>query len=124
MLKDVINHLQPAPADPIIGISDRFQKDPRQTKVNLTVGNYLGADGKIPLQETVRKAETRLLERKTVHRYLPILGLDTYCRALEKLTFGQDCEVLLSNRVATCPNIGWNRLTVSRRHICSRNVGY
>ena len=41
-----------------------------------------------------------------MHRYLPILGLDIYCRALEKLTFGQDCEVLLSNRVATCQTLG------------------
>ena len=61
MLKDTIAALKAAPADPIIGISERFQKDPRKEKVNLTVGNYLGPDGKIPLQATVQEAQRRLL---------------------------------------------------------------
>ena len=101
-LKDTIALLQAAPADPIIGISDRFQKDPRTEKVNLTVGNYLGPDGKIPLQATVHEAQRRLLERRTVHSYLPIEGLKSFCDAVDVLSFGRDSEVLLSGRSATC----------------------
>lgn len=67
MLVEKFEAIPPAPADPIIGISDRFRADPRKEKVNLTVGNYLGADGCIPLQQTVREAESRLLHRGTVH---------------------------------------------------------
>ena len=105
-LKDTIALLQAAPADPIIGISDRFQKDPRTEKVNLTVGNYLGPDGKIPLQATVHEAQRRLLERRTVHSYLPIEGLKSFCDAVDVLSFGRDSEVLLSGRSATCQAIG------------------
>lgn len=40
MLVEKFEAIPPAPADPIIGISDRFRADPRKEKVNLTVGNY------------------------------------------------------------------------------------
>ena len=106
MLKDTIAALKAAPADPIIGISERFQKDPRKEKVNLTVGNYLGPDGKIPLQATVQEAQRRLLEQRTVHSYLPIEGLKGFCDAVDVLSFGSESEVLLSGRSATCQAVG------------------
>ncbi len=106
MLKDIVAALKAAPADPIIGISERFQKDPRADKVNLTVGNYLGADGKIPLQPTVEEAQRRLLAAATVHSYLPMQGLEGYCRAVEEMAFGRAAEVLVSGRAATCQAVG------------------
>ena len=102
MLKDLVAALEAAPADPIIGISDRFRNDPRSDKVNLTVGNYLGADGRIPLQATVNEAQKRLLAADTVHSYLPIEGLAGCCEAVEEMAFGAQSEVLLSGRAATC----------------------
>jgi len=106
MLVEKFEAIPPAPADPIIGISDRFRADPRKEKVNLTVGNYLGADGCIPLQQTVREAESRLLHRGTVHSYLPIEGYGPYCRLLEELAFGSKSEVLTTNRVSTIQALG------------------
>ena len=106
MLVEKFEAIPPAPADPIIGISDRFRADPRKEKVNLTVGNYLGADGCIPLQQTVREAESRLLHRGTVHSYLPIEGYGPYCRLLEELAFGSKSDVLTTNRVSTIQALG------------------
>lgn len=106
MLKDLVAALEAAPADPIIGISDRFRNDLRSDKVNLTVGNYLGADGRIPLQATVNEAQKRLLAADTVHSYLPIEGLAGCCEAVEEMAFGAQSEVLLSGRAATCQAVG------------------
>ncbi len=105
-LRDVVAALQAAPADSIIGISERFQKDPRSEKVNLTVGNYLGADGRIPLQPSVHEAQKRLLEARTVHSYLPMEGLAGYVRAVEEMAFGAGAEVLASGRTVTCQAVG------------------
>lgn len=106
MLTDIIGALTPAAADPIIGISDQYFRDPRPEKVNLTVGNYLNARGCIPLQATAAKAEARLLERRTVHSYLPQLGLEIYCREVEKITFGEASPARLGGRVVTCQAVG------------------
>ncbi len=106
MLTSLFDGVDTVPADGIIAISDAYFNDPRETKVNLTIGNYLGADGKIPLQKTVEEAEARLLAKKTVHSYLPMLGLAGYCRAVEKLAFGEDSAALAAGRVATCQAVG------------------
>lgn len=106
MLKDFVAALKAADADPIIGISDAFRQDPRKEKVNLTVGNYLGADGRIPLQATVNDAQRRLLAADTVHSYLPIEGLAGFCSAVEEMAFGAQSEVLASARAATCQTVG------------------
>ena len=83
MLTTLFQDVPEVPADAIIAISDAFFKDCRKNKVNMTIGNYLGADGKIPLQSTVEKAESRLLARKAVHSYLPMIGLKGYLRAVD-----------------------------------------
>ncbi|MCF0254468.1 MAG: aspartate/tyrosine/aromatic aminotransferase [Duodenibacillus sp.] len=98
--------LAAAPADPIIGISDMFRGDPRPFKVNLTVGNYLGADGRVPLQATVHEAERRLWERARAHSYLPILGIPEFSAAVAELAFGKGSEPLESGRVASMQAVG------------------
>jgi len=46
--------VEQAPADPILGLTEAFVADTRSTKVNLGVGVYLGATGKVPLLECVK----------------------------------------------------------------------
>jgi aspartate/tyrosine/aromatic aminotransferase len=51
-----------APPDPILGITEAFKQDPRDSKINLSVGVFKAADGTTPVLESVKVAEARLLE--------------------------------------------------------------
>ena len=46
-----------APRDPILGLTEQFVADPNPAKVNLGVGVYFDADGKLPLLRCVQAAE-------------------------------------------------------------------
>ena len=46
-----------APRDPILGLNEQFNADPNPAKVNLGVGVYFDANGKLPLLKCVQEAE-------------------------------------------------------------------
>ena len=55
----MFEHLDPYAGDPILGLNEAFQADPRPGKVNLSIGIYFDDAGRIPVLDTVREAETR-----------------------------------------------------------------
>ena len=67
--------LTAAPADPILGVSEKFRADPRAEKVNLGVGAYLTEEGKTPILEVVQEAEEAIVAARIPHTYIPISGL-------------------------------------------------
>ncbi len=77
-----------APKDPILGVTDLFNADPNPGKVNLGVGVYCDDQGKVPLLESVRRAEAQRLQSGTPRPYLPIDGLASYDGAVQELVFG------------------------------------
>src|SRR5687767_7495704 len=79
-----------APADPILGVTEAFGIDQRPKKVNLGVGVYTDDNGKIPLLECVRHAESERLKSVPHRGYLPIDGLPAYDRAVQELVFGAE----------------------------------
>jgi aromatic-amino-acid transaminase len=76
-----------APADPILGVTEAFHADPNPNKVNLGVGVYTDDNGKIPLLESVRRAEEQRMKNSPHRGYLPIDGLAAYDRAVQELVF-------------------------------------
>ena len=100
----LLQTLQLAPADPILGLNEAFAKDARTDKVNLGVGVYLGEDGVLPLLECVRIAEQRITERGAPHGYLGIDGMPAYVAATRALVFGTDAATLA--RVASVQALG------------------
>ncbi|MDO5736559.1 MAG: amino acid aminotransferase [Propionibacteriaceae bacterium] len=100
----LLHTVQLAPADPILGLTEAFLKDPRMDKVNLGVGVYLDETGKVPLLRCVRAAEERLEKQASPHGYLGIVGLPTYVHATRSLVFGADAPVL--ERVASVQALG------------------
>ena len=78
-----------APGDPILGVTEAYVKDSNPRKVNLGVGVYYGDDGKIPLLECVRHAESERLKASPARGYLPIDGLAAYDRAVQELVFSK-----------------------------------
>ena len=95
-----------APADPILGLTEAFNADPRPEKVNLGVGVYLGEDGKLPLMASVREAEERLVAQRKPKSYLGIDGMPAFREAVRGLIFGTEAQVLADARVATVQSLG------------------
>src|SRR5690242_4641154 len=96
----MLERVEAAPRDAILGLTEAFKTDPRPEKINLSVGVYQDASGKTPLLECVKEAERRLAAAPTTKSYLPISGLPEYCRAVAELAFGEETEALANGRIA------------------------
>jgi aromatic-amino-acid transaminase len=95
-----------APRDPILGITEAFNADLNQNKINLGVGVYYDDNGKVPLLSCVQKAEEILIATPTPRTYLPIEGLAAYDKAVQELVFGADSAVIQEKRAVTVQAIG------------------
>jgi aromatic-amino-acid transaminase len=95
-----------APRDPILGMTEQFNADPNPAKVNLGVGVYFDAAGKLPILQCVLAAEKQLAEAPKPRGYLPIDGIAAYDRAVQELVFGADSPALQAGRVATVQTLG------------------
>src|SRR5829696_2051627 len=92
------SHIDQAPPDPILGLTEAFNADPNPNKVNLGVGVYQDASGKVPILEVVREAEKRLLATESTKTYLPIDGLAAYDRAVQELLLGEGSSLITQRR--------------------------
>ncbi len=95
-----------APRDPILGLNEAFNADPRSSKVNLGVGVYFTDEGRIPLLRAVAAAEQARIQAHAPRGYLPIEGIASYDSAVQKLLFGQDAALLQAGRVLTTQSLG------------------
>ena len=95
-----------APRDPILGLNEQFNADPNPAKVNLGVGVYFDANGKLPLLQCVRAAEQMMMEAPKPRGYLPIDGIAAYDQAVQGLVFDADSEAVKAGRIATVQALG------------------
>jgi aromatic-amino-acid transaminase len=95
-----------APKDPILGMTELYLTDTRKNKINLGVGVYTDADGKVPVLAAVKVAEAARMSGSPTRSYLPIDGLSTYNLATQRLLFGGQSEILKANRVVTAQSLG------------------
>ena len=85
-----------APADPILGVTEAYVADQNPRKVNLGVGVYTDNDGRIPVLECVRHAESERLKTVPPRGYLPIDGLAAYDKAVQALVFDREDERIVT----------------------------
>jgi aromatic-amino-acid transaminase len=102
----LFSSVEMAPRDPILGMTEQFNADPNPSKVNLGVGVYFDAQGKLPILQCVQAAEKQLAETPKAKGYLPIDGLAAYDRAVQELVFGTDSDALCEGRIATVQTLG------------------
>ena len=95
-----------APRDPILGLNEAFNADPRSDKINLGVGVYYNENGKIPLLACVKTAEAERVAAVLPRGYQPIEGTPVYNRAVQTLLLGQDAPHLNEGRAVTVQSIG------------------
>lgn len=103
-------NVEMAPRDPILGLNEQFNADPNPAKVNLGVGVYYDAQGKLPLLKCVAAAEKALIDQAKPKGYLPIDGIAAYDKAVQGLVFGSQGAagqaLIDAGRVATVQAIG------------------
>ena len=102
----MFQHVDAYAGDPILSLNEAFQKDPRPQKINLSIGIYFDDDGRIPMLDSVRRAELAVVEAAGARPYLPMEGAPAFRTEVQKLLFGADSEALKSNRVATIQGVG------------------
>lgn len=102
----ILSGVELAPADPILGLTEAYNNDEREDKVNLGVGVYLDESGKLPLMDAVRVAEEQLTAAARPHGYLGIDGMPGYNAATKDLVFGAGSEAVTSGRVTTVQTLG------------------
>jgi aromatic-amino-acid transaminase len=102
----LLNAIEMAPRDPILGITEGFNADKNPNKTNLGVGIYYDDNGKVPLLECVQQAEKELAAKLLPRTYLPIDGLAIYDKAVQELVFGADSAVVQEKRAITVQAVG------------------
>ena len=76
----MFENLNDYPVDPIMIGADYFAQDPRDDKLNLTVGVYQDEHGNTPILQAVKEAERILVETQVSKSYLALRG---GCRLLQ-----------------------------------------
>ncbi len=99
----MLESIAAAPPDPILGLTEAFQKDARSEKINLTIGVYRDDTGQTPVLDCVKQAEQRLLAGETTKGYLGIDGLADFKRLATNLTLS---ELVSHDRVAAAQTPG------------------
>ncbi|MDO4696883.1 MAG: amino acid aminotransferase [Neisseria sp.] len=120
-------HIQAAPADPILGLGEAFKADSRAEKVNLGIGVYKDAQGQTPIVRAVKEAEKRLLANENSKNYLTIDGIAEYNAQTQILLFGEKHEIISSKRAKTAQSLGGTgalRIAAEfiKRHTHAQNV--
>ncbi|MDR2624880.1 MAG: aminotransferase class I/II-fold pyridoxal phosphate-dependent enzyme, partial [Zoogloeaceae bacterium] len=106
MTASLFAHVEMAPRDPILGLTEAFNADTRTTKVNLGVGVYYDDNGKLPLLAAVKAAEEIRLKAQAPRGYQPIDGNAAYNQAVRDLIFGAASERARNGSVVTIQALG------------------
>jgi len=93
--------IEKAPADPIMGITESFNKDSNPDKINLSIGVFMDEQGNTPLLNSVKEAEARIFKQETTKSYSSIEGFPEFAEAVLPFMFGEDHEVIASGRAQT-----------------------
>src|SRR5215510_8863056 len=106
MTASILQNVELAPRDPILGITEAFNADTNPAKVNLGVGIYYDDNGKVPVLECVKRAEQLLAAEISPRSYLPIDGIPAYVRAVQGLVLGEEAIAVKEQRVAVVQALG------------------
>ncbi|KAG8662631.1 aspartate aminotransferase, mitochondrial isoform X2 [Manihot esculenta] len=96
--------VDPAPKDPILGVTEAFLADPSPDKVNVGVGAYRDDNGKPVVLECVREAERRIAGKLNME-YLPMGGSVKMVEETLKLAYGENSEFIKDKRIAAVQSL-------------------
>ncbi|MBP6677313.1 MAG: aspartate/tyrosine/aromatic aminotransferase [Vitreoscilla sp.] len=99
-------HIEAYGGDPILTLNENFQKDPREGKINLSIGIYFDDAGRIPVLGCVREAEGHIAANVGPKPYLPMEGLAAFRSGVQTLLFGAEHAALKEGRITTIQTVG------------------
>ncbi|TCB67536.1 aromatic amino acid transaminase [Acinetobacter sp. ANC 4178] len=103
----MFQHIPPYAGDPILSLMEQFNTDPREGKVNLSIGLYYNEDSIVPQLETIMEAQKRLEPKQNKTKlYLPMEGFKPYRDAIQALLFGENSPAVQSGRAVTIQTLG------------------
>ncbi|MCL9675383.1 MULTISPECIES: amino acid aminotransferase [Acinetobacter] len=103
----MFQHIPPYAGDPFFSLMEQFNTDPREAKVNLSIGLYYNEDSIVPQLDTIVEAQKRIeLHQSKVKSYLPMEGFKPYRDAIQALLFGNNSSAVQNGRAVTIQTIG------------------
>nr|GMC76834.1 aspartate aminotransferase, mitochondrial [Ipomoea batatas] len=96
--------VEPAPKDPILGVTEAFLADPSPDKVNVGVGAYRDDNGKPVVLECVREAERRIAGGFNME-YLPMGGSVNMIEESLKLAYGENSDLIKDKRIGAIQSL-------------------
>lgn len=81
--------LQPASADPILGLIAEYRNDLRMEKIDLGVGVYRTTEGNTPVLQVVKRAEQTLIDEQDSKAYIGTAGAADFNAVMQELIFGE-----------------------------------
>ena len=103
----MFQHVEPYAGDPILTLMEKFQKDERNNKVNLSIGLYYTEEGIVPQLNAVKQAALRTNQDVDKAKlYLPMSGLKSYCDITQALLLGAESQARAEQRAVTIQTLG------------------
>jgi len=84
----MFKHLQAVSGDPLLALIMAHKQDPNPNKIDLGVGVYKDDNGHTPILNSVKKAESILLEQEDCKSYLGIYGSTEFEAISQSLLLG------------------------------------
>ena len=100
----MFQHVQAYAGDPILSLVETFKQDPRDHKVNLSIGIYFDDAGCLPLPQAVRSAQEQ--QSIQAQSYLPMEGHAAFRAAALQVILGDTHPVLQQNRAIAVQTLG------------------
>jgi aspartate/tyrosine/aromatic aminotransferase len=91
------------PQDPILGLAQRFEQDPSDTKVDLGIGVYKDERGEVPILRSVKQAEAWLTAHQRSKSYLSSIGNPNFNRLVGELVLGAGSDALRRSQTIQTP---------------------
>ncbi len=91
--------LEKLPSDPLLGIMETYNKDNNPQKIDLGVGIYKDEVGNTPVLQSVKQAESEILEQQRSKSYLGAQGDRQFTELICKLAFGEEVHAAQKGRI-------------------------
>lgn len=102
----MFSHLEPLPADPILGLSALFKADQNPEKVDLGVGVYKTDEGKTPIMGAIQQAFDQLAKEEGSKVYIAPTGWPGFTDACLDLALGAPLVHALEGQLAAIQTPG------------------
>jgi len=94
------------PPDPILGLSQEYQKSTHPRKVNLSVGVYKTDSGNTPIFKAVKLAEQAMIDAQESKVYIAQQGDPNFLSGMNQLILGEKLSEQLNDRSSICMTPG------------------